>query len=358
MEFDTYAIEASVEATHWWFVGRRRLFARELTRIGLNVNSKVLDVGTGTGANLRLLRDYRVREVAGLESSEIAIRHCQSKGLGQVVRGDVCAMPFSNGSFDIVLATDIIEHVADDCIALREIYRVLKDGGKALIAVPAFPSLWGLQDIVAHHKRRYRMGPLREQMHKVGLEPRRSYYFNYLLFGPIWLARKLIRWSGVKRSSENEFNTPLLNRFLSAVFALDVSTAPFLHPPFGVSILVIAEKADKAAAMIAGQQATGIGIESGSPERFAYQWSFYPELGPLGFGSIEYFRLIRHSSYLHLRLIVLDQMLPRIAHYWPRATVERMMQDQGLVDVRLIWVNEMSWSAIGTKPRPISGSQS
>jgi hypothetical protein len=43
-------------------------------------------------------------------------------------------------------------------------------------------------------------------------------------------------------------------------------------------------------------------------------------------------------------------MLPRIAHYWPRATVERMMREQGLLDVRLIWVNEMSWSALGTKP--------
>ena len=43
-------------------------------------------------------------------------------------------------------------------------------------------------------------------------------------------------------------------------------------------------------------------------------------------------------------------MLPKIAHYWPRATVERMMLEQGLIDVQLIWVNEMSWSAIGTKP--------
>jgi len=43
-------------------------------------------------------------------------------------------------------------------------------------------------------------------------------------------------------------------------------------------------------------------------------------------------------------------MLPKIAHYWPGEAVERMMRQQGLLDVRLIWVNEMSWSAIGTKP--------
>ena len=46
-------------------------------------------------------------------------------------------------------------------------------------------------------------------------------------------------------------------------------------------------------------------------------------------------------------------MLPRIAHYWPRETVARMMEGAGLEDVKLAWVNQMSWSAIGTRPTPI-----
>jgi hypothetical protein len=70
----------------------------------------------------------------------------------------------------------------------------------------------------------------------------------------------------------------------------------------------------------------------------------------LGFGKIAYFKLLRTLEYRHLRLIVFDQMLPKIAHYWPRETVERMMRDQNLQDVHLTWVNEMSWCAIGTKP--------
>jgi len=48
--------------------------------------------------------------------------------------------------------------------------------------------------------------------------------------------------------------------------------------------------------------------------------------------------------------MVFDQMLPRIAHYWPRATVQTMMEKAGLHDVTLTWVNEMSWSAVGTRP--------
>ena len=70
----------------------------------------------------------------------------------------------------------------------------------------------------------------------------------------------------------------------------------------------------------------------------------------LGLGRLAYFRLLRGFGFRHLRLIIFDQMLPRIAHYWPRETVERMMREQELLDIHLHWVNEMSWSAIGTKP--------
>jgi ubiquinone/menaquinone biosynthesis C-methylase UbiE len=70
----------------------------------------------------------------------------------------------------------------------------------------------------------------------------------------------------------------------------------------------------------------------------------------LGLNSIEYFRLLQRLSLRHIRSIVFDQMLPRIANYWSRDEVEGMMREQGLVDVKLAWVNEMSWSAIGTKP--------
>jgi SAM-dependent methyltransferase len=76
----------------------------------------------------------------------------------------------------------------------------------------------------------------------------------------------------------------------------------------------------------------------------------------LGILRIEYFRLVRQMQFSNLRSIVFDQMLPRTAHYWPREAVARMMSNAGLKDVSLIWVNEMSWSAIGTKPSAAEGS--
>lgn len=69
-----------------------------------------------------------------------------------------------------------------------------------------------------------------------------------------------------------------------------------------------------------------------------------------GAGRIEYFRLLRRFKFRHLRSIVFDQMLPRIAHYWPKETVCQLMEGAGLKDVKLVWVNELSWSAAGTRP--------
>jgi SAM-dependent methyltransferase len=237
-----YAADARLEEDHWWYVGRRKLFARLILQMGLSPGEPVLDVGTSAGTNLRMLRDIGFDNVTGLDFSEDAIRHCAEKGLGTVRQGDITAMPFPDASFSLVIASDIIEHVDDDAQALAEIARVLRPGAKTLITVPAFPSLWGFQDEVSSHKRRYRMDQLMARISAAGLEPGQHFHFNYLLFGPIWLARQIMKRLRHSYRSESEINTPLANRVLSAIFNFDVLTAPHLPSPWGVSILAVAGK--------------------------------------------------------------------------------------------------------------------
>lgn len=118
-----------------------------------------------------------------------------------------------------MLATDVLEHLDDDAAAVAEIQRVLRFGGHALITVPAFPSLWGLQDQVAHHKRRYRQQSLLKLLKDSGLHCERVFHFNYLLFGPIWLARQVIRMSRLRLRSENDVNNRSLNKLLQVTSA-------------------------------------------------------------------------------------------------------------------------------------------
>ena len=70
----------------------------------------------------------------------------------------------------------------------------------------------------------------------------------------------------------------------------------------------------------------------------------------LGIRPLTYFRLLSQFGFAHLRSIVFDQMLPRIAQYWAGNEVEMLMRQAGLTDIRLDWVNEMSWAAVGIKP--------
>jgi SAM-dependent methyltransferase len=244
MDIGTYAVEAEVEANHWWFVGRRQLFSKIVRSLPLNQQADALDIGTSTGTNLRMLRELGFTRVVGLDNSDVAIRFCAEKSLGKVEKGDACKLPFADNRFNLILATDVIEHVDDDVGALREMLRVLAPGGHVLITVPAFMSLWGLQDDVAQHRRRYRMRGLLERVELAGLKSRNAFYFNFLLFLPIWAARKIIRVLGVKLESENQVNSYWINKILSAVMSLDISLSPALSPPFGVSALVLAQKAD------------------------------------------------------------------------------------------------------------------
>lgn len=242
MEISTYAIEAEVEAGHWWFVARRRLLADLIAGQQVPSDARVLDIGTSTGTNLRLLKELGFSNRLGLDLSDEAIRWCAEKGLGMVEKGDVCNLPFGDCEFKLVLATDIIEHVDDDLQALREIRRVLAPGGVAIITVPAFQSLQGLQDDVAHHKRRYLKRELLERIRRGGLVCLDSFYFNYLLFVPIWVARRLIELLGIKLKSENQVNTPILNRLLTWIFMFDIATAKIIYPPFGVSIIAVTSR--------------------------------------------------------------------------------------------------------------------
>jgi SAM-dependent methyltransferase len=90
------------------------------------------------------------------------------------------------------------------------------------------------------------------------------------------------------------------------------------------------------------------------PLRVVYHFSLYPSfmlwLGlRIGLSHLEHYRLYRRFSFKHLRSIVFDQMIPRISNYWPRVFVETLCRNAGLEDIRIVHVNDISWSACGRK---------
>lgn len=244
MEESVYEAEFTNELTHWWFVARREMFGRLIRSWGNQMEFDCLDVGTSTGTNLRLLGGMKVRSITGIEINSQAAEMARVKTGQHVVVGDSTNMPFEDKRFDLVLATDVLEHVENHELAVEEIFRVLKPGGRALVTVPAFMSLWGLQDDLSQHKRRYVKSELVSLLEGAGFTVEKSWYFNFFLAPLVFIARKLVKYFRITARSEGDFNFPLINRVLLMLFRLDCRFSINGHFPFGVSLGVIAHRAN------------------------------------------------------------------------------------------------------------------
>jgi SAM-dependent methyltransferase len=244
MQRHTYSIMYEVEGTHWWFVGRRRIIASFVEKIcremGANARPRILDVGCGTGANLELLGEYG--EAEGVDVSEEALAFCRARGLTSVRQGEAERLPYEDSSFDLVTGLDVVEHLDDDVAGLHEMHRVLKPGGRALLFVPAFKFLWGVQDDISHHRRRYTIPALRRTVEAAGLVVERATYANLSFFAPILLGRVLMKITGLRPASENNINVSALNGVLGRVLGAESFFLRRMNFPFGVSALCVARK--------------------------------------------------------------------------------------------------------------------
>src|ERR1043165_2981188 len=246
MKEHTYPIMFRVEQSHWWYTGRRQILASFLDDICRRVTDRrprILDVGCGTGANLLMLSKYGDAE--GVDVSEDALSFCHERGLKQVKLGAAEALPYDDGTFDLVPALDVVEPLDDDLAGLREMRRVLRPGGRVLLFVPTFMFLWGLQDDVSHHRRRYRLPELRRVLEQAGFQIERATYANITFFLPILLVRKLMRLTGIKSESENNINVPAFNGVLGRLFGAEGWFLRRMNLPFGVSGLCVAKAVDE-----------------------------------------------------------------------------------------------------------------
>jgi SAM-dependent methyltransferase len=135
----------------------------------------------GSGRRLEVAPGLRPRlPIEGTQFVDIsapALAKLRERG-AQVVHGEVTALPFADGAFELVCALDIIEHVDDEDGALGELSRVARPGGTLLISVPLHPSLWSSFDDFVGHKRRYEPSRLIEKLAQHRLVVERSAVFG------------------------------------------------------------------------------------------------------------------------------------------------------------------------------------
>lgn len=242
MEEQQYDFERTVEDWHWWYQGRRHILDQLMQGLTLDRRrARLLDIGCGTGGSSLVLSRYGA--AVALDRSAKPFSISMDRPYAHRVAGTAERLPFAGQSFDAAIALDVLEHLDDDVAGAREIHRVLRPGGAAVVFVPAFSVLWGQNDVRSHHRRRYRKEDLARTLRAAGLAIEKIGYFNCLLFLPALVMRSSERWfpEWVSRV-EYRAQPTTMNRLLAATFRLELPLLRRRGLPFGTSVFCLARR--------------------------------------------------------------------------------------------------------------------
>ncbi len=240
------------EQGHWWFHGRARVLRSLLGEMRWTPGARVLEIGVGPGVGLRERYPADINLV-GVEPDERNARLAAERSGVPVYVGSVENLPgdLDGVLFDAITMFDVLEHVEDDRGALVALSRRLAPGGKLVLTVPAYQWMWGEQDEVNRHFRRYTRGLLRSRVEAAGYRVLRSTYFNTLLFPPIAMFRVIKGWTerarpkrtqGGEARSDFEYSLGPVDAILRRVFGFESRLLRLVNFPFGVSVFVSAER--------------------------------------------------------------------------------------------------------------------
>ncbi len=249
MEQQVYSLFSEIQATHWWFVARRRIIADVLQKfLRTRATQRIAEIGCGTGAMLPMLAQFG--EAWGIDNSPEAVQLCLNKKIPHVYLENDPAWRATQ--FEGMAFFDVIEHVPDDVAFMKNCLAQLQHQGWVVITVPAFMFLWSEHDVLNQHYRRYNAPQLRRVIAQVGLQLERMTYFNTLLFPAIAAARmatKTVRALSPKKQqgtanlrTDFDRNISFLNQPLQILFASERFGLRRCNFPFGTSLLALARK--------------------------------------------------------------------------------------------------------------------
>ena len=245
MDRQFYQDYYKLEREHWWFKVRANIIEEQLMKLNLPKDSRILNVGAATFRSSEMLSQFG--KVTSLEYDKECCEFVRNQLKKEVINGSALDLPFETSAFDLVCAFDVVEHIENDKLALKEMRRVCKENGVIFITVPAFNFLWSEHDEIAHHYRRYTKKTLMKVVNTPKEKIIRNTYFNSLLFFPIAFIRGLSNLFKKKNEKlESDFDKvgkgSFLNVIFEKIFAFERRLLRFLNFPIGVSLMVMYKK--------------------------------------------------------------------------------------------------------------------
>ena len=246
-EFDALRRDTS----SWWWITRRNLFQEAVAQaVWGKRRARVLDLGCT--AELDSADDSLLRAI-NCHSSLPTLAFHQLQNRRALICGNPEELGFASNSFDAAVAGDILQTVNDDLATLRELRRVLKDGATLCLTVPAYPALWGEQDEIRGHRRRYTANNLRRKLNNAGFEVTRVSHLVASGFLPAFAERitKNIFTKSIDRYRQSAGRSHALNSAMVLLLDGERFLTRYINLPFGTRVVCWARKPAMVAERIA-----------------------------------------------------------------------------------------------------------
>jgi SAM-dependent methyltransferase len=237
------------EQSHFWFRGFRAYVRPEIARaVAGRPHPRLLDCGCGTGSNLKMLDEFG--EAVGFDLTWNGLAFARGQGRTTIARASIGAIPFVSGHFDVVTSFDVFQCLPEpvERDAAREMWRVLKPGGHAVLNVAALEMLSGGHAVLSEEVRRYTPARLRRVFEEAGFSIERLTFAHAALLPLMLPVRLWQRWKSGGNLPPGEFDITVppapLNALLTAVVGLEAAALRVTNMPVGGSLLLHARKPD------------------------------------------------------------------------------------------------------------------
>ena len=230
------------DSESWWYTTRRKLLREAAAQaVHGKREARVLDLGCAAQLDFD---DAALFSACNVHASLKALAFRQMEGDANLVCSQVEELALASNSFDAIVAGDYLQTCADDLVALREMRRVLKDGGQLCLTVPAYSFLWGEDDEVRGHQRRYTISELRRKLNTCGFQIHRASYFVASAFVPLVMGRmaKDIFHKSIRDSRHYPRPSKLANSSMAAVLDAERHVMHLINLPFGTRVVCWALK--------------------------------------------------------------------------------------------------------------------